>query len=116
MSFPVQLAFRNMESSAAAETLVRERAAELVHFGHRISACRAVLDCVHPKNHLGRLYRVHLDLTLPGGSIVVNRDPARNHMHDDLQLAIRDAFDIARRQLHDRARRKDVTEKRSQAE
>ena len=66
MSFALHIAFRNMDASASAEALVRQRAEELEHFSDRISACRVVLDCVHRQNHLSRLYRVHIDLTLPG--------------------------------------------------
>lgn len=107
MSFALHIAFRNMDASAAAEALVRQRAEDLEHLSDRISACRVVLDCVHPQNHLGRLYRVHIDLTLPGSTIVVNRDAGSNHAHDDLQVAIRDSFDTARRQLGEHARKHD---------
>jgi len=58
-----------------------------------------VLDCEHRQNHVGRLYRVHIDLTLPGNTIVVNHDGGDNHAHDDLQVAIRDAFDTAHRKI-----------------
>lgn len=99
MTFPLHIAFRNMDASEPAEALVRERAADLEHFSDRISACRVVLDCVHRQNSMGRLYHVHIDLTLPGGSIVVTRDHGTDHAHDDLPLAIRDAFETARRKL-----------------
>ena len=99
MAFPLQIAFRNMDASTAAEALVRQRTAELEQYSDRISGCRVVLDCVHPQNPLGRLYTVRIDLTVPGGSIVVNRGPGSDHAHDDLPVAIRDAFDTARRKL-----------------
>jgi len=99
MSIALHIAFRNMDSSAAAEALVRQRGAELEQIARRISACRVVLDCEHRQNHVGRLYRVHIDLTVPGGTVAVNRDAGSNHVHDDLQVAIRDAFDTAERKL-----------------
>lgn len=43
---------------------------------------------------------VRLDLTVPEGEIVVNRDH-----REDLYVALRSAFDAARRQLDDYARR-----------
>ncbi|MGA3402775.1 MAG: HPF/RaiA family ribosome-associated protein [Acetobacteraceae bacterium] len=116
MSFALHIAFRNMDASASAEALVRQRAEELEHLSDRISACRVVLDCAHRQNQLSRLYRVHIDLTLPGGPIVVNRDAGSNHAHDDLQLAIRDAFDAARRRLQEYARKHDGTTRRRAAE
>jgi ribosome-associated translation inhibitor RaiA len=107
MSFSLHIAFRNMDASASAEALVRQRADELEHLSDRISACRVVLDCAHRQNQLSRLYCVHIDLTVPGGQIVVNRDAGSNHEHDDLQVAIRDAFNAARRQLQEHARKHD---------
>ena len=113
MSLALRIAFRNMDASESAEALVRQRAADLEQYASRISTCRVVLDCVNRQNNVGRLYRVHIDLTVPGGTVVVNRDGGKNHVFDDLQMAIRDAFDNARRQLQDRQRRMDVTEKRT---
>jgi ribosome-associated translation inhibitor RaiA len=112
MSFALHIAFRNMDASEAAGALIRQRAAELEHFDQRISACRVVLDCVHRQNHVGRLYQVHIELTVPGGTVMVNRDAGNNHVHDDLQVAIRDAFEAARRQLQGRVRRMEGAEKR----
>jgi ribosome-associated translation inhibitor RaiA len=114
MAFVLHIAFRNMDASAAAEALVRQRAEELEHFSDRVTTCRVVLDCVHRQNHLGKLYHVHVDLTLPGGTIVVNRDTG-NHAHDDLQVAIRDAFEAARRQLQEYVRKHDGTTRRREA-
>ena len=112
MSFALHIAFRNMDASDAAEALIRQRAAELEHFAQRISACRVVVDCVHRQNHVGRLYQVHIVLTVPGGTVMVNREATNNHVHDDLQVAIRDAFEAARRQLQGRLRRMEGAEKR----
>jgi ribosome-associated translation inhibitor RaiA len=116
MSLALHVAFRNMDASASAEALVRQRAEELDRLWDRISTCRVVLDCVHKQNHVSRLYRVHIDLTLPGGTVVVNRDAGNNHAHDDLQVAIRDSFDLARRQLQEYARKHDGTARRRAAE
>jgi len=99
MSFALHIAFRNMDASEAAEALVRQRVAALEQVAPRISACRVVLDCEHRQNHVGRLYRVHIDLTVPGGTVVVNRDAGSNHVHDDLPVAIRDAFETATRKV-----------------
>jgi len=116
MSFTLHIAFRNMDASSAAETLVRQRAEELEHLSDRITACHVVLDCAHRQNQISRLYQVHIDLALPGGKIVVNRDNGSNHAHDDLQLAIRDSFDAARRQLGEYARKHDGIARRRAAE
>lgn len=47
---------------------------------------------------------------MPGSEIVVNREPSEHHAHEDVYVAIRDAFRAARRQVQDavRKRRRDV--------
>jgi cold shock CspA family protein len=50
------------------------------------------------------LFRVRVDLKVPGGEIVVGRDPEAHHTHEDVYVAIRDAFDATRRLLEDHVR------------
>jgi cold shock CspA family protein len=52
----------------------------------------------------GDLYHVRIDLTVPGAEIVVRRDPPEDHVHEDVVVAVRDAFKAARRRLQDFAR------------
>ena len=59
------------------------------------------------RHRQGTIYHVRVDLTVPGGEVVVNREPGEDHAHEDLHVAIRDAFDAARRRLQDRMRRLD---------
>ncbi len=53
----------------------------------------------------GGFHQLRIHLTVPGGEIIVNRDPSEHHAHEDVYVAIRDAFDAARRQLEDHVRR-----------
>lgn len=99
MQVPLQISFRNMEPSAAVEAKVRERAAKLDRFFDRITSCRVVVEAPHQHHHQGKLFHVRIDLSVPGGELLVNRDPAKQHAHEDVYVAIRDAFDAARRQL-----------------
>jgi ribosome-associated translation inhibitor RaiA len=103
----VQITFRNLDASAAAEELVRKRAAELEQFSDRLAACRVVIAAAH--RHQGRAgtYQVSIDLTVPGGPVVINGEHGNDHSHDDVAIAIRDAFDAARRRLQDHFRRLD---------
>jgi hypothetical protein len=52
-----------------------------------------------------------VELAVPGGTIVVNREPGEDHAHEDLHVAIRDAFDAARRRLQDQMKRLDGVRK-----
>lgn len=101
----VQISFRGMEPSPSAEAQVQRRAEELMQISTRISSCRVTLELGHRHHHQGNIYQVHVDLGVPGGKIVVNREPGLNHAHEDMHVAIRDAFDAARRRLQDYLRR-----------
>ena len=104
MQLPLQITFRHMDSSEAVAARIRERAGELERFSDRIISCRVVVECRHPRRRQGNLFRVRIDLKIPGREIAVGRDPAAHHSHEDVYVAIRDAFDAARRALEDHVR------------
>jgi len=101
---PVQIAFDGIEASEAVEAALREHARKLDRFYPRLMSCRVVVAAPHHHQHRGRLYSVRIDLTMPGAEIVVNREHPLDHAHEDAFVAIRDAFDAARRKLEDHAR------------
>lgn len=102
MQLPLQITFRHMDSSPAVEARIRQKVGELERFFDRIISCRVIVECAHPRRRQGNLFRVRVDLKVPGAAIVVGRDPALRHAHEDVYVAIRDSFDAARRLLEDR--------------
>jgi ribosomal subunit interface protein len=104
MELPLQITFRHMDTSDAVAARLRERAAELERFFDRIVSCRAVVECRHPRRQQGNLFHVRVDLKVPGREIVFGREAAANHAHEDVYVAIRDAFDTTRRLLEDHVR------------
>ncbi len=105
MKLPLQITFRHMERSEALEVDIRERAGKLDQFCDQIMACRVVVDAPHQHQHQGKLYRISVDLTVPGGEIVASRETEQNHAHEDPYVATRDAFDAVKRRLEDYVRR-----------
>ena len=105
MQVPVQITFRHMDPNTSARAQVEQRVAELEQFYDRITACQVVLEASGRQHRQGNIFHVRIDLTVPGRSISVGRDPAGHHAHEDAHVAIRDAFDAARRQLEDHVRR-----------
>jgi ribosomal subunit interface protein len=105
MQVPLQIAFHNMEHSEAVKAVVEEKVARLERFYGRITGCRVVIEAPHRHHRQGNHYQVRIDLTVPGGEVVVNREPPQRSEHKDLHVALRDAFDAARRRLEDHARR-----------
>jgi len=106
MQLPLQVSFRHMEHSETIEALVREKASRLDEFATQIMSCRVVVEPVG-KHHLhGNLYEVRIDIMVPGEEIAVTREPSEHTEYKDIQVAIRDAFDSARRRLEDYVRRR----------
>ena len=130
MKIPLQITFRNMPPSEAIENNVREKAAKLDSLYDGIMSCRIIIEAPHRHHHKGKAYQVSIDMTVPGGELVVNRAPKRldaaktprpeelendlteshapskHGAHEDPYVAIRDAFNAAARKLQDHARRK----------
>jgi ribosomal subunit interface protein len=104
MEMPVQVTFRNMEHSAAIEADVREKAGKLEEFFDGIVGCRVVIEEPHRSHRQGKLVHVRIDVTVPGKELVVSREPAEHHAHEDAYVAVRDAFRAMTRQLEDHIR------------
>jgi ribosomal subunit interface protein len=109
MQLPLQITFRNIPSSEAVEAKIREKVDKLEKFYDRLIGCRVALGAPH-RHHKGNLYHIRIDLTVPGGELVIDRTPAEHQAHEDIYVAISDAFDAAKRKLQDYARlqRQDV--------
>jgi ribosomal subunit interface protein len=100
MEHQVQVTFQDIEPSSAVESLIREKIAKLEEFHGRIMSCRVAVSQPKARGRNGHLFKVRVDLTIPGGKeIVVSRDPGIDHAHENLLVAVRDAFDAASRQL-----------------
>ena len=98
MELPLQISLRGIRHSDALQQSIREKAARLERFYAHIMSCRVVveLDARH-KRH-GRQYSAHIDLKVPRGEIAVT-----HAHHEDLDIALREAFDAARRKLEEPA-------------
>ncbi len=105
MDIPLQVSFRNMDRSEAVEARVREKAEKLEQFYGHLTSCRVLVEAPERRRHKGKLFHVRIELGLPGKELVVSRHPKDKHAHEDVYVAVRDAFDAARRQLEDRVRK-----------
>jgi cold shock CspA family protein/ribosome-associated translation inhibitor RaiA len=117
------ITFRGLDHSDALEAEVRTRIAKLETYYRSIIGCRVLIELVQRHHDFGNRYHVRIDITAPGEAIVVaheanlhaatqaidapkmtkdvETDPERKHA----VVAVREAFDVARRQLQDFARR-----------
>ncbi len=100
MKIPMQITIRGVEHSEILEAHIRDKADKLDEFFDPIMSCRVVVGMPHKHQHQGKQFNVRLDIGVPGNEIVVNRDH-----HEDVYVALRDAFDAAKRLLEDHARK-----------
>jgi len=96
MKQPPDIRFIGMEPSEALDTAAREKIAKLEQLSPQIMACHIVIELPHRHRNQGRQFAVRVDLTLPGRELAVSRVE-----HEDVYVALRDAFDGMRRQLED---------------
>lgn len=104
MRLPLQISFRNLARSEAIETAVRKRAARLDRFYRNIMSCRVTVEAPHRHRRKGKSYLVKIDVTVPDGELVVSRSPDDDPTHQDVYVAIRDAFDAMTRRIEDHVR------------
>jgi cold shock CspA family protein/ribosome-associated translation inhibitor RaiA len=93
-----------MDSSPAIEARIREKAAALERFSDRITGCRVIVEKEHRHRHKGNLFRVRIEIDAPGKELAVTHTGPRDHAHEDVYVAIRDAFNAAVRRLEDHVR------------
>jgi len=104
MQTPLRIAFRHMEPSPAVEARIREHVERLERFYDQITGCHVVVEAPPAHRHKGAPFDIKIDLTVPGGDIRVRSEHAEHEAHMDVYVALRDAFDAARRLLQDHAR------------
>lgn len=109
MQRPLQLRWHDVDPSEAVAEHVKEEVARLEHLWDRITGCTVTLEAPNRRHrHSGAQYRVRIELSVPGGRLVVGRDPPKTWKHGDLYLAVKVAFREARRQLENHLGRLDA--------
>jgi ribosome-associated translation inhibitor RaiA len=99
---PARIHFLDSPRSEAVEAKIQARADRLSHFSDEIQKCEVWLASPHGHHRKGDLYEVRIRMTVPNEEIAIELQPTR----DDVYVAIRDAFDSARRKLEDYERRR----------
>lgn len=104
MQAPLQITFRGLPHSDAVEAKIQEKVDKLQRYYPHIKHCQVIVEAQHHQHHQGNLYDVKIELSVPDKEIVVSKLKHADHAHEDMYVAIRDAFDAAKRQLEDYAR------------
>jgi ribosomal subunit interface protein len=105
MKLPLDLRFIGVTPSEAVKDTVQTRIDSLKRICPDATAWRVTVEQEHKHQQQGRPFAVRVDVTMPGQEVAVSR------VHDeDVYVALREAFDAARRKIEDvvRIRRGEV--------
>lgn len=94
-----QVVFRGIDHSSAVEEAVHKRVEKLERFSDQIHSLRVTLESPHNNHHKGRVYHVGVEAQIPNHEICVTHEQHDKHEHEDIYVAIRDAFNAVERRL-----------------
>ena len=107
MDVPPEIAFRNVEPTDALRASIAEGIESLEKVHPRLTSCRIMIE-----ERTRGLPHVRLDIGIPGGGLVVHEEPTAGVPTRDIAQAVREAFDVARRQLREHRKRLSLDSKR----
>lgn len=101
MQVPLEISTRWIDLSPPLEAELRKRADKLERRFNRITSCRIAVERPTGNHHQeGGPFRVRLDITVPGSELVADKEDT------ELNVAIREAFEAAERQVEEWSRRR----------
>jgi hypothetical protein len=106
MQIPLQVNFEGCEPSDTARAAVEHEMERLEEHNHNIIGCRVTVIGPSHKHRHGSGFQIHIWLTLPPHrNVVVSHAQSDDARHEYVEVAVKDAFASARRQLDDLAPR-----------
>lgn len=94
MKVPLQISTRKISLSSVAINIIKFKVQKLESLCDKIIACRIMVETPHRHKNHGSLFNVSIAITIPGTELSVKKEG-----HEDIYVAIRDAFEAARRQI-----------------
>ncbi|MFP3870307.1 MAG: cold shock domain-containing protein [Syntrophobacteria bacterium] len=102
MQFPLEISFRNVPKTDAVEKLIHETVGKLRQVCNYLIGCRVAVESPQQHQQSGNPFRVRISMSVPPGhELVVKRESGEGHLHAELPVVLRDAFQAARRQLQE---------------
>ena len=100
MQSPLKITIHGVDHSKMLETRIRNKVEKLEQFFEHMTSCHVTVDMPHKHHNQGNNFNVHIAISVPGNEIVVTQEHS-----EDVYVALRDAFDAAKRRLEDFARK-----------
>jgi ribosome-associated translation inhibitor RaiA len=101
MQSSINITFRHLDHSGAVADRARKLGSRLQRFNERILESRMTIERSGNPSDGAAPYLVKIDLTVPGAHIHADSRGIDGAGHKDIYLALRDAFNNAKRQLLD---------------
>lgn len=99
MTNEFQVVFHNIDQSPALADNVSKRIQKLRRFSNDIIGGRVVLDSPHNNHHKGKVFSVAIEIHTASREVIVKQVQHDKPAHEDIYVAVRDAFNAAERQL-----------------
>lgn len=99
MPIAIKTVFRGMRVRPEVERRIEEHAAKLETVCPDLETCEVVVELPHRHHRQGRAFHVRITLAVRGDAIAISHDPGDGDAHEDVLVAVRDAFVAARRRL-----------------
>jgi ribosome-associated translation inhibitor RaiA/cold shock CspA family protein len=99
------ISYHNVDHSPAVDSLVHRRIEMLERRDSRIIGCETTIDAPQKRKRHGRVFRVRLNLRLPGSDLSISRETAEGNAQEDLLLAVNRAFSAAEKALKKRKKK-----------
>jgi hypothetical protein len=85
---------------------VREKVAKLQRHFSRMTSCRVGIEVPQRTADRPKVYQIKIEIGIPRrGTVVISHERKGTHANEELALAIRDAFEAARRKVDGMAAR-----------
>jgi len=95
----VDVVYRDLDSSAALNSIITKKLEKLNRYTDQIVHSRVVLDTPHQHKHKGKQFRASIELDIVGHPIAITQDD------ESIHVAVRDAFLSAERKIKQLAAR-----------
>lgn len=109
MKTPLEITYRNLDHSAAIDTLIHEKLSKLERLCSYISSGQIAVEKINERPTHGSPYRVRIDLRVPPNHELVGEDHP-NDQSVPLEAVVRTAFTKVERQL------KELTDRQRESE
>jgi cold shock CspA family protein/ribosome-associated translation inhibitor RaiA len=99
MQTPPIISYHNLDPVPAINALIEKRIAVLERISDRITGCEVTMEAAQKRKLHGRMFKVRLNLHIPGPDFSVAQEVAQGSAQDDLILAVNRAFSAAEKHL-----------------